>query len=150
MNREKLQESLINKLNESINWKKDIHQTNYEYHTDENDNYRKFDYPDTIYDFGTFNINGQDFTVTHTIQSHNNPKFEHRYDIKSSHPYDDSEYHWACAYETDNAYRIIYKGKMIETFKVYNVSSDESIEKVAERLLELDNNKNIKPTIYND
>lgn len=134
-----------NKIIESIEWKKDIHDKNYDYHNDENDRYRRFDYPDTVYDFGTFYIKGLDnkksqkFSVTHMINSYKVPKFNNSWEIKPIHPYDEANYHWARAYEGDNEYKIYHGGKYLESIKVSDITSDSEIEKVAQRLLELDN-----------
>lgn len=129
---------LVESVTESIEWKKDIHDKNYDYHNDEEGKYRRYDYPDEVYDFGTFYIDGQKFSVTHTINSHRASQFNNTYNISGVHPYDNAEYHYANANEGENAYNIYKDGKFVETIKVSDVSSDSEIEKVAQRMLELD------------
>lgn len=135
--REKLQEATIlalqGKLNESIDWKKDIHEQNYDY-----GNKGRVDYPDEVYNFGTFYINNTEFCVTYTQDSYKNPEFNKSWDINSIHPYDEAEYCWARAYDGENEYKIYKSGSLIEKFKVSDVSKDSEIERVAQRLLELD------------
>lgn len=157
--KEKLQEATIKaltgELNESIEWKKDIHDKNYDYHNDENDKYRRFDYPDTVYDYGTFYIKdhntkrNQKFSVNHMINSHQEPKFNGSWDIKAIHPYDEANYHWARAYDGEKEYKIYNNRKYIESIKVSDISLDSEIEKVAQRLLELDSPVEAKIN-YND
>jgi len=143
----KIKESDFDNLNEGIEWKKDVHDKNYDYHNDEDGKYRRFDYDDTVYDHGTFNVDGQNFSVTHMINSYRAPQHNSTFSISSIHPYDDADYHWASAKEDEGFYTIYYKGRPVEKINVTNVADDAEIERVAKRVLELDVNEKIVPKI---
>lgn len=138
----------LDSLQESIDWKKNIHTQNYDYKTFEDGKYGRVDYPDTVYDYGTFYIGNTKFSVTFTRNSYNNKQFNNTYNITSIHPYDNSKYHYAIANKDDNEYKIYLGGELIQSIPVSSVSDDKQIESVAEKLLELD--KNINPEMsYN-
>lgn len=80
------------------------------------------------YTYNTFTVDGQKFSVT-------NYEDEMKVYIKSIHPYDDADYHWALNRNGGDFY-VIYigsPGKKVDT--VFG-----SKEKVARKLLELDKN----------
>lgn len=80
------------------------------------------------YTFNTFTVDGQEFSIT-------DYKDEMKVYIKSIHPYDDADYHWALNRNGGDFY-VIYigsPGKKVDT--VFG-----SKEKVARKLLELDKN----------
>lgn len=142
--REQLVETTIklieSQLSESISWEKDIHDKNYEYKTFDNGKYGRVDYEDTIYDYGTFKINNQAFSVTHMISDPKNKEFNDTYNISSTHPYDNSKYHYAKALGNSLIYKIYRDGKYVDSIIVSDLGDDNEIIKVAERLYELDKN----------
>ncbi len=114
---------MIRIINESISWEQSIESNAVH-------NYVK--------DYGKFTIGKQSFLVSYVLKDVNHPEFTNSWQITSIHPYDDAEHHWARAYDGDNAYKIYYKGKFVESYPVSDVGSEDSILSVAERLLELD------------
>ena len=83
------------------------------------------------YTYNTFTVDGREFSIT-------DYKDELKVYIKSIHPYDDADYHWALNRNGGDFYTIYIgsPGKKVDT--VFG-----SKEKVARKLLELD--KNIEP-----
>lgn len=80
------------------------------------------------YTFDTFVVDGQEFSITDV-------KDEMKIYIKSIHPYDDADYHWALNKNGGDLY-VIYIGNPGK--KVGTVFGSK--EKVAKKLLELDKN----------
>lgn len=97
-----------------------------------------WDGKESEYDFGTFYVNGNQFSVTHYIVNEKIPEFEDTWFVRSVHPYDNTEYHWARYKDGDTYVTYLLDRKVVER-KAQTVRDDNDIFKVASYLLDLDN-----------
>lgn len=98
------------------------------------------------YDFGTFYVNGNQFSVTHYIVNEKIPEFENTWFVSSVHPYDNTEYHWAKYKDGDSNVTYLLDRKVVER-KAQTVKDDNDIFKVASYLLDLDNDAGLTSKI---
>jgi len=92
------------------------------------------------YDLGY--IDSVRFGATHYIEWLNKKDF---YEVKSFHPYDESEYHWATSKNGEN-WSIYLDINAVDSIK----TEKEDFKKVADKLAELDKSKGIKSRIIHD
>lgn len=83
-------------------------------------------------------INKQRFSVS--IDTRTNTEY-----IKSIHPYDETEYHWARKNPETKLWDIFRNGR-----RIGNLPADCKEKQVAEKLMWLDNINGLRPRICND
>lgn len=89
------------------------------------------------YDFGTFYVDGKQFSVTHYTVNEKIPEFENTWFVESVHPYDNTEYHWAKYRDGDSNVTYVLDRKVVDR-KTQTVKNDNDLFEVARHLIELD------------
>lgn len=98
------------------------------------------------YDFGTFYVDGKQFSVTHYTVNERIPEFENTWFVKSVHPYDNTEYHWAKYKDGDSNVTYVLGRKVVDR-KTQTVKNDNDLFEVARHLIELDRKAGLLPRI---
>lgn len=111
-------------------------------HNDEPD----WDGKSSVYDFGTFDVDGKQFSVTHYLVNEKIPEFENTWFVKSIRPYDNTEYHWAKYKDGDSNVTYVLDRKVVER-RAQTVKNDNDIFEVVRHLIDLDRNAGLLPRI---
>lgn len=98
------------------------------------------------YDFGTFYVNDKQFSVTHYTVNEKIPEFENTWFVRSVHPYDNTEYHWAKYRDGDSNVTYVLDRKVVDR-KTQTVKNDNDIFEVARHLIELDSSAGLTSRI---
>lgn len=98
------------------------------------------------YEFGTFYVDGKQFSVTHYTVNEKIPEFENTWFVKSVHPYDNTEYHWAKYKDGESNVTYVLDRRVVDR-KTQTVKNDNDIFKVARHLIELDSSAGLTSKI---
>lgn len=140
----KVMEETLDDLGIDLNESEEVEgvdHTNNLHYTHHKDSHGEYDY----YDLGYIDKTRCSATYYYTWRTGSN--FEEGFcEVRTIHPYNDAEYHWAKGDEEGENWRIILDGKAVENFK----SKPMDFISVAKHLIELDKNSEISPIMVHE
>lgn len=112
--------------------------------TDTDIKWKHTDEEDRSYDYGTFDVNGQKFSVTRMYVDNRVPKFEGKLFVEPVHPYDNTKYRRTRYNDKDSSTTYFLKGAVVERTS-HVINNDRDVVEVARYLFELDQDAGLVP-----